>query len=812
MRDGCFNHNPNNMKLKLISAITLTGLLFSACLKEETSGVSEGGEKTLRVGLPSVQSKTWLDYAAGGSPLKVYWSDGDQINVNGRASLPISIADGAKESAAEFQLPDVKSPYKVIYPQGLVKEDNFDSEGTIAVEIPATQTYANGSFGNGAAIMYGYAESLEQVKLQNLCAAIRVNIKGKDIIVDAKLASGSAEAPLCGSFRLAPQTGELTAVEGKNEVALSLEEVELNPETGTDFFFTVPAGDYSEGLTFYFTRKKDRLQMQNVWHPKSALEAGKLYSFNDVDYVPMAKDIETVEEWEEFATAMNTSDDISKYLHKGGIVRLGADLEAENITSITATFPYVFEGNGKTITRTTATASLFAKLTGEIRNLTLDGNLSLTGDGAPFVTNLYAGAKITGCTNNMDVTFDHKTHCYVTGIAAIAVRNDTEGPEVLEISNCSNNGKIEGTVDVSSANYNTAVAGIIGDVRASVGDFHYSLVLTDCKNTAPITLSPKSGDTATYGMPACGVGGIIGYVRSAVSITLTNCDNSGDITVKADQIVSETGLKATATAVGGIIGIGSGISGGKLPLTGIDYTLTGCDNSGKIYNCMVNASADKESCNKVYTGGLAGALVGKSDKFAKITSCTNIGDIYTYDLFGPSSASTPGTSAVGAGFIGFGGNLEMSGCTVNCTLGNGKRPVVSWGGVIGFAMRPFTLRDSDVYVTGYFQRLITYKLNRAMVAVMPTYYLTPEEVSTKMDPAPSLTGTVVENCRIGGHLRTSGTTLATDDKSEITGLATNLFTSETSAENNIVAGTGYSTNKNCGLTFDKAKISYWDGN
>ena len=458
------------------------GLLFSACLKEETSGVSEEGEKTLRVGLPSVQSKTWLDYAAGGSPLKVYWSDGDQINVNGLASLAISVADGVKESVAKFQLPDVEPPYNVIYPQGIIKEDSYDSEGTIAVEIPATQTYANGSFGNGAAIMYGYAESLEQVKLQNLCAAIRVNIKGKDIIVDAKLASASAEAPLCGSFRLAPQTGVLNAVAGKNEVALSLEEVELNPEAGTDFFFTVPAGDYSEGLTFYFTRKKDRLQMQNVWHPKSALEAGKLYSFNDVEYVPMAKDIETVEEWEEFAAAMNSSDDISKYMHKGGIVRLGADLEADNLTSITATFPYVFEGNGKTITRQAATSSLFAKLTGEIRNLTLDGKLTLSkAEDAPFVKNIYAGAKITGCTNNMDVTFDIKAdgyvHCYVTGIAAVAVRNDTEGLEFLEISNCTNNGKIEdadisgkvnnanGTIEDATVSSGTTVSGgtIAGD-------------------------------------------------------------------------------------------------------------------------------------------------------------------------------------------------------------------------------------------------------------------------------------------------------------------------------------------------------------
>ena len=768
------------MKLRLISAITLMGLLFSACLKEETSGASEGGEKTLSVGLPSVQSKTWLDYAAGGSPLKVYWSDGDQINVNGRASLPISVADGVKESEAEFQLPDVESPYNVIYPQQIVNEESYDSEGTIAVEIPATQTYEKrGSFGNGAAIMYGYAESPDQVRLHNLCAAIRVNIKGKDIIVDAKLASGSAEAPLCGSFRLAPQTGTLTAVEGKNEVALSIEEVELNSETGTDFFFTVPAGDYSEGLTFYFTRKKDRLQMQNVWHPKSALEAGKLYSFNDVEYVPMAKDIETVEEWEEFATAMNANEDISKYLHKGGIVRLGADLEAENLTSVTVPFPYILEGNGKTITRNEATSSLFAKLTGEIRNLTLDGELNLSNaEDAPFVKHIYAGAKITGCTNNMNITFNIKTHCYVTGIAAVAYRNDIEGLEKLEISDCTNNGTITGTVDVSSANYNVAVAGILGDVRASVGDFDYDVVLTNCKNTAPITLSPKSGTGSTYGMTVCGVGGILAYVRSAKSMTLNNCDNSGAITVTADYIQSETGLKATPTAVGGIVGLGTGAGSNKLAMSGVDFTLIDCDNTGTVYNCMVNASTPDQGANKVYTGGLAGALMGSSAKYVTIKNCTNTGDVFTYDICSddvpkPAVVSkAPVYCAVAGGFIGFGGNLDMQECVVNCQIGNGKRPVVSWGGVIGYTVRPFKLKDLTLTYSGYFQRLsygTTYKYNRAVIGVVP---------AATDDLSPNISGSEITGyLKAAGVLKTAGDLKTEADVAKTTNLSSTLTTS-----------------------------------
>lgn len=783
------------MKLRLISAITLMGLLFSACLKEETSGVSEGGEKTLSVGLPSVQSKTWLDYAAGGSPLKVYWSDGDQINVNGRASLPISVADGVKESEAEFQLPDVESPYNVIYPQQIVNEESYDSEGTIAVEIPATQTYEKrGSFGNGAAIMYGYAESPDQVRLHNLCAAIRVNIKGKDIIVDAKLASGSAKAPLCGSFRLAPQTGTLTAVEGKNEVALSIEEVELNSETGTDFFFTVPAGDYSEGLTFYFTRKKDRLQMQNVWHPKSALEAGKLYSFNDVEYVPMAKDIETVEEWEEFATAMNANEDISKYLHKGGIVRLGADLEADNLTSVTVQFPYILEGNGKTITRNAATSSLFAKLTGEIRNLTLDGELNLSNaEDAPFVKHISAGAKMSGCINNMNINFDIKTHCYVTGFAAVALRNDIEGLEKLEISDCTNNGTITGTVDVSSANYNVAIAGILGDVRASVGDFDYDVVLTNCKNTAPITLSPKSGTGSTYGMTVCGVGGILAYVRSAKSMTLNNCDNSGAITVTADYIQSETGLKATPTAVGGIVGLGTGAGSNKLAMSGVDFTLIDCDNTGTVYNCMVNASTPDQGANKVYTGGLAGALMGSSAKYVTIKNCTNTGDVFTYDICSddvpkPAVVSkAPVYCAVLGGFIGFGGYLDMQECVVNCQIGNGKRPVVSWGGVIGYTVRPFKLKDLTLTYSGYFQRLTTgttYKYNRAVIGVVP---------AATDDLSPNISGS-----EITGYLKAAGVLkTATDLRTEFDATPTtnlsstltiSLFNSEAKVTANLVNG------------------------
>ena len=817
------------MKLKLISAMALMGLLFTACLKEENSGVveGEGGQTTLRAGLPSMQSKTELDYAnkEAGQPIKVYWSDGDKINVNGLSSLPLRVKEGEKSPTADFQLPSIQAPYYIVYPNDIVEGQEYDSDGTIAVQLPSVQAYSPTSFGSGAALMCGFSETLEGAKLQNLCAAIRVNIKGDDVIVDAKLASSSMQAPLCGAFRLAPKSGTLTAVDGKTELSLDIEEITLNDETGTDFFFTVPAGDYSEGLTFYFTRKGDRLQMQNVWLPMAPLQAGKLYSFNDVEYVPQAKDIETADEWDEFAAAMNSKNTtaLEKYLHKGGIVRLGADIEVENLTSVTVQFPYIFDGNGKTIKRTAATSSLFEKLTGEIRNLTLDGELNLSNaEDAPFVKHISAGAKMTGCTNNMNVNFDIKTHCYVTGIAAVALRNDTEGLGGLEISDCTNNGTITGTIDVSSASYNVAIAGILGDVRASVGNFDYDVVLTNCKNTAPITLSPKSGTGSTYGMTVCGVGGILAYVRSAKSMTLNNCDNSGAITVTADYIQSETGLKATPTAVGGIVGLGTGAGSNKLAMSGVDFTLIDCDNTGTVYNCMVNASTPDQGANKVYTGGLAGALMGSSAKYATIKNCTNTGDVFTYDICSddvpkPAVVSkAPVYCAVLGGFIGFGGHLDMQECVVNCQIGNGKRPVVSWGGVIGYTVRPFKLKDLTLTYSGYFQRLTTgttYKYNRAVVAVVPA--------ATEEDPAKTDDNIVpdISGSEITGYLKAAGVLkTATDLRTELDAtpttnlsstLGTSLFNSVSKVTANLVNGGTADNNKTLmkGVT-NTATINY----
>ena len=780
--------------------------MASCGLQEPASGPQPDGEcTTISAALATVQSKTWLHYAS----LKVYWSDGDRINVNGQTSFPIAVPEGKRDSVAKFLLPKQDPPYRVVYPAEVVTE--YTSDGTVTVELPQTQAYNPTSFASGAALMCAYAESLEEVTLQNLCAAIRVNITGTEgAIESAELISLSGNAPLCGTFCLSPEEGKLTPVNGKNELSLHMETPVSVSKDGTDFFFVIPPGNYSEGLVFNFVNT-DKVYMQNIWEPKDALCAGELYSFNATPYDAKFKAIETAEEWNEFAADINAEKgDASRFVFKDGVVRLGADINDDEVElkSITKNFKYIFDGNGKTIKRNNATSSLFSDLTGEIRNLTLDGKLSLTGDGAPFVTSLNPGAKITRCINKMNVAFEFSdAETYVAGFAAVLPTTKVEGEYVTMLTECVNYGNLIGETSYSQElekPKNVAIGGIIGDVRAggeTDGVVYYSVVLKKCSNNGAITFTPVPSDLSSVAganlkpsMGLTGIGGIAGTLRASKSIEFDDCDNAGNITLSAEDIKNKYGMRPYAIAMGGVVGCGTGTSGLGLTLTGHDITLKNCDNSGTLYNCGDNYSPTGRGHNKIFTGGLAGALVGLESQYASLQSCSNKGTILTYDICSddkpePTVVSVrPCYNAVAGGLIGFGGWLDMEDCTVSCQIGNGKRQMVAWGGMIGYTVKPFKLKDATLHLSGYFQRIETYKMNRAVVAVVPA--------ATKDDGlTPDVSGSVISGTiEASSTVKSSGTLATASTYTNLSStLTTTMFGNNTNVRSNLVHGQGMTT-------------------
>ena len=834
------------MKNLLFVAFAVTTII--ACQKEQqVDGTqNEAAPKSLvtfTAVTDDVDTKTMIYYESEleARSFKTRFMETDYIMVNGYKSGKLQKVDEGKHGTEiTFTVPfdegKDEAPYYAVTAAQVASESYYDeSTHTYTLSVSGTQGYrlvkssTNTSYDNDADILAAYSDKLTMsFKHMSTFLAITMdeNSELKDNIetVYVRQADGGN---IAGKWFLKfdennepyLEPSELTSV-----ISYRTSIVENGVEQGKVLIIGVPSYNYEKGLLVTIKDVKGQFVSYKINDANYAEKGGMIIPFKP-KFNPGSGVIQSAKDWNEFAAAVNSSKDADLYRWVGnGIVTLGADIndDEEELATITRKFPYVFDGCDHTITRNNATRSLFLEVSGEIKNLTLDGSLSLTSNGAPFVYQLDAGGKLTNCTNKMDVSFEiNSSGAYVSAFAAVLPTSTYTGEEILPnvISGCINEGSISGIVDVSSNTIPVGVGAIVGDVR-SVANEKCHLTIKDCANNADITVTPKSGADSSTGMTLCSVGGIAGRIRTgSATMVLDNCDNTGNITLSGEEIVSETGLKAHPICVGGIIGLGAGVSSNVLTTSGFKISFNDCDNSGTVYNGGVNTSAVEEAKDKVYAGGFAGALMGKSTDYTELIRCTNTGTVQTYDLVGPNSA-LPGNCAVVAGFVGFGGYLNMDGCTVNCTVGNGKRPTAAWSGVIGFALCPFTLKNSSVYASGNFQRMLANKMHRAMVAVYPLNYIklsdTGTETRTAMTMVPNLAGTVVTNCNIGGYLVTFSKTLSSDDKSEISyasGTA-KLFNSESSAESNIVAGNYKTNGVNCNVFADdewKKTITFWEG-
>jgi hypothetical protein len=130
----------------------------------------------------------------------------------------------------------------------------------------------------------------------------------------------------------------------------------------------------------------------------------------------------------------------------------------------------------------------------------------------------------------------------------------------------------------------------------------------------------------------------------------------------------------------------------------------------------------------------------------------------------------------------------MDGCIVNCQIGNGKRQLVAWGGVIGYTVKPFILNNATLHLSGYFQRIDTYKMNRAVVAVVPK--ATGDDGITQNVAGSKISGTLT----VSSSMKSFGTVA---DKNTTTNLASTLtltmFGTADKVKSNLVIGAGMAT-------------------
>lgn len=233
-----------------------------------------------------------------------------------------------------------------------------------------------------------------------------------------------------------------------------------------------------------------------------------------------------------------------------------------------------------------------------------EGTITMTaangGSCAAGVASYVQYLEMTGCSNKGKISINHTKNSYAGGLMAYV-----QGTSAVSVSNSSNEGTIE------SKAVGNHIGGIVGYLSSAA-----TLTINQCSATSSATIDVTASDVANVGgivgwtaygtteisstSSACtinvtpakssAVGGIVG--RSASTVNLTECDNTGSVTL-AEMTVD--------FYLGGVIGLNAAAN----------TTLSTCENYGVI--------TSKGGSAVSYVGG----VVGLSQNGITMTGCKN---------------------------------------------------------------------------------------------------------------------------------------------------------------------------------------------
>lgn len=773
------------------------------------------------------------------------WNSSDKIKVNGvQSAAGVRSADFTSASFSFSE--EVTGPFYAIAPSA----DNrtWDAENTrYSIIVSGTgspqvyRNYADGSsdargtnptYDMSHAVLAAYSETTS-LQFQQLTTYFKLTFtKGAGVASGTKIKTiyvrqgEAADTPnIGGSWRVSFDgsgvasitPGSLTAIIAYNCLKNGGTDIE-GVDFGSPVIITLPSYNFEHGLIITVKDTEGHFQSFGIPAASSNLAAKKgTLITKTLTYNPQSGTINSAEDWEAFAAAVNgasTDWDLYKWVGNG-TVKLGADIETTALSRITGTFPYTFDGQGHTITRTKTTVPLFESVSGEIKNLTLDGSMDKTSGStsmAPLTYTLEKGGKLTNITNETTINAGTvesglSANCVLSGIV-VTVNGGT-------LTSCVNNGAITANLSVN-ANRECRVGGVVADIK----NLEEDVLLKNCLNTGHLTINPTT-TANNYGVNGGALGGVVAFIQDAShTVELDNCDNDGTLDWTQVALASNSTnaiLIRRAIGIGGILGVGAPITwSGAYYLAepsgtnGYAISMKDCDNSGAIngktiqwYGVTVAASMSQITGNalqangKVCIGGIAGSLIGNNSKFVSVNNCTNTGNVTPYDL-GTSGSSygsnQAGFNAIVGGLVGWGGYLDIQNATAGGTLGTKARHAFSLGGVIGFAVRKFSISNTTVSATGYFVAGHNNDSDdNKFTAENYAYFVSvPVKLGNNnlTNVVPNINGSTISGCTVSGTISTLMKTFSTtSDRSTDSGWEAEASSSAT----NWVQGHGYTT-------------------
>ena len=194
----------NLTKIFVAVAALFVGFACTTDVTEDLGAQVGGGAGQTTVTLSLEESRTALG-AEVNHLYPVTWSADDAISINGVKSSSIAVSSNAAVATFTFNA-SLSYPYCVAYPAA--------TEGKVV--FADQQSYTEGTFANGAAVMYGYAESAGALSLKHLTGVLKIGVTGDKTLAYAQISTAD-RAPIAGEFAVDYAKGEVEATAASKE-------------------------------------------------------------------------------------------------------------------------------------------------------------------------------------------------------------------------------------------------------------------------------------------------------------------------------------------------------------------------------------------------------------------------------------------------------------------------------------------------------------------------------------------------------------------------------------------------------------------
>lgn len=243
------------------------------------------------------ETKTSLDGEGN-----VLWKMGDQVSIFAASTVneqyQVSDDSAGKTAAtlnkipADFVAGGVIDNNVAFYPYASAAEiAQSGSDYVISkIVLPATQTYAAGSFGNGAFPMATVTSSTEDknLKFKNVLGGLKLQLKGTATITSITVTGNNNEI-LCGETKVTTTCGGVPSVVLTDASAKTVTldcgtGVPLDSETATTFIIALPPMTMTGGFTVVVTDTEGK-QMQIKTTKRQTITRSNLLKMPAVNYV-----------------------------------------------------------------------------------------------------------------------------------------------------------------------------------------------------------------------------------------------------------------------------------------------------------------------------------------------------------------------------------------------------------------------------------------------------------------------------------------------------------------------------------------------